>query len=115
MEIIPATDSKSLTKDTNFSNCLLIVDVYSNIPNIYVTENITTEEAMDKLDMFQAIFVKVDESSWWDMEISQTDSGTQFTSKEFQEGLSVRRAKFSLSAPEHQEMNVQVEVTRRKL
>ena len=52
-------------------------------------ENFTTEEVMDKLDMFQAIFVKVDEFGWWDMYIIQTDVGTHFTSKEFQEGLSV--------------------------
>ena len=39
---------------------------------------------MDKLDMFQARFRKVDEFGWWDMERIQTDSGTQFTSKDFQ-------------------------------
>ena len=31
-------------------------------------ENITTEEVMDKLDMFQERFRKVDEFGWWDME-----------------------------------------------
>ena len=49
-------------------------------------ENITTEEVMDKLDMFQAIFGKIDEFGIWDMEIIQTDDETKFTSKEFQEG-----------------------------
>ena len=44
---------------------------------------------MDKLDMFQARFEKVDKFGWWDMEIIQTDADTQFTSKQFQEGLSV--------------------------
>ena len=39
--------------------------------------------------MFQAIFGKVDEFCWWDMEIIQTDSGTQFTFKYFQEDISV--------------------------
>ena len=53
-------------------------------------ENITTEEVMDKLDMFQSRFGKVDAFVWWDMEIIQTDAGTQFTPKEFQEGISVR-------------------------
>ena len=28
-------------------------------------ENITTEEVMDKLDMFQAIFGKVNKFGWW--------------------------------------------------
>ena len=47
--------------------------------------NITTEEVMYKLDMFQEIFEKVDEFDLWGMEIIQTDSVTQFTYKEFQE------------------------------
>ena len=38
--------------------------------------NITTEEFMDKLDMLQARFEKVDEFAWWDMERIQTVSGT---------------------------------------
>ena len=83
MNIIPSTASKRLTKDTTFSNYLLIVDNYSKIPNLYGMENITTEEAMDKLDMFQERFGKVDEFGWWDMDRVQTDSGAHFTSKDF--------------------------------
>ena len=45
--------------------------------------NITTEEFMEKIDMFQEIFGKVNEFGWWYMERIQTDSGIQFTSKEF--------------------------------
>ena len=45
---------------------------------------------MDKLYMFQALCGKLDESGWCDMERIQTEAGTQFTTKEFQEGLSVR-------------------------
>ena len=30
-------------------------------------ESITTEEVINKLDMFQAIFGNVDELDWWDM------------------------------------------------
>ena len=52
MDIIPSTAPKSLTNDTNFKNYLLIVDAYSKIPKLYVMENITTAEVMDKLDMF---------------------------------------------------------------
>ena len=70
---------------------------------------------MDKQDMFQARFGKVDEFGWWDMEIIQTDSGTQFTSKEFQEGLSARELYIALEQPDHQETNGQVEVTWRTL
>ena len=50
---------QSLPKDTIFSNCILIVDAYSKTPKLYGMENITTEEVMDKLDMFQEIFGKV--------------------------------------------------------
>ena len=46
-------------------------------------ENITTDEVMNNIDIFQEIFLKVDEFGWCDMEIIQTDSITQFTSKEF--------------------------------
>ena len=53
-------------------------------------ENITTEEVMDKLDMFQARFGKLYGFDWWDRETIQTDTDTQFTSKEFQEGISIR-------------------------
>ena len=66
---------------------------------------------MDKLDMFQAISGKVDEFCWWDMERIKTDSGTQFTSKQFQEGLSVRGVLLALASSDHQEMNGQVELT----
>ena len=52
MVIILAISSKSLTKDTNVSNYLLIVDAYSKLPIIYVMENIITEEVIDKQDSF---------------------------------------------------------------
>ena len=44
------------------------------------------------------------------MEIIPTESCTQFTSKEFQEGLYVRVQKLLLAAPHHQEIYVQVKV-----
>ena len=59
MDIIPLTSPKSLTSDTTFSNYLLIVDAYSKIPKLSGMENITTEEVMDKLDMFQSRFGKL--------------------------------------------------------
>ena len=74
-------------------------------------ESINTEEVVDKLDVFQEIFGKLDEFDWWYMEIIQTDSGTQFTPKYFQEGIYVPRLKLSLVASEYQKMNGQVEVT----
>ena len=52
MDVIPATSPKSLTNDTNFKNYLLLVDAYSKLPKLYGMKNITTEEVLDKLDIF---------------------------------------------------------------
>ena len=70
---------------------------------------------MDKLDIFQARFGKLDKIVWWDMEKIQTDDGTQFTSKDFQEGLSVCGKQLALAAPDRQEINGQVKLTWRTL
>ena len=67
MKIILSTSPRSLTKVTTFDNYLLILDDYSNITKLYGIENSTTEEVMDKLDMFQEIFGEVDKFGWWDM------------------------------------------------
>ena len=48
-------------------------------------EKITTEEVMDKLDMFQSRFGKMDQFGWWYLEIISADAGTQFTSMEFKD------------------------------
>ena len=85
MDIIPSTAPKSLTNVTNFSNYLLIVDTYSNISKLYDMENITTAEVMDKLDMFQSRFGKIDQFGWWDLERISADAGTQFTSTDFKD------------------------------
>ena len=85
MDIFPSTAPKSLTNDTTVPNYLLIVDAYSKIPNFYGMENITTAEVMDKLDMFQFRFRKIDQFGWWDLEIISADAGTQFTLMEFKE------------------------------
>ena len=71
MDIIPSTAPKSLTSDTTFSNYLLIVDAYSKIPKLYDMEIITTEEVMEKLDMFQSRFGKIDQFGWWDLNVFQ--------------------------------------------
>ena len=34
---------------------------------VYGTDKITTEEVMDKLDIFQYILVKIDKFGWWDL------------------------------------------------
>ena len=49
------------------------------------------------------------------MEIISSDAGTQFTLTEFKEECQILRVRLTLAAPEHQEMNVQVEVTWRTL
>ena len=60
-DTIPSTAPKSLISNTTFSRYILIVDTYSKIPKLYGMEKIITEEVMEKLDMFQSIFVKIDE------------------------------------------------------
>ena len=76
MDIIPSTVPKSLTNDTTFYNYLLIVDAYSKIPKLHGMEKITTEEVMDKLDMFQSRFRKIDQFGWWDLERISADAGS---------------------------------------
>ena len=115
MDIIPSTTPKSLTSDTIFSNYLLIVDAYSKIPKLYGMDNITTEEVMEKLDMFKSRFGKIDQFGWWDLERISADAGTQFTLTEFKDECQTRGVCLTLAAPEHQEMNGKVEVTWRML
>ena len=78
-------------------------------------ENITSAEVMDKLDMFQSIFGKMDQFGWWDLERISKDAGTQFTLTEFKDECQTRGVCLTLAEPEHQDMNGQVEVTWRTL
>ena len=78
-------------------------------------ENITTAEVIDKLDMFQSRSVIIDQFVWWDLERISADANTQFTSTEFKDECQTRGFRLTLEAPEHQEMNRQVEVTWRTL
>ena len=105
MDIVPAIYSKSLTKDTTFSKYILIVNAYHKIPKLYEMENITTEESVDKIYIFQTIFGKVYGFGWWDMDIIQNDAGMQFNSEVFQEGIHVRGVQISSVAPDNQEVN----------
>ena len=111
IDIIPSTASKSLTNETTFSNYLLIVDAYSKIPKLYGMENITTAEVMDRLYMFQSRFGTIDQFGWCDLERISSDAGTQFTLTEFKEKCQTLGVRLTFAAPEHQEMNGQVEVT----
>ena len=78
-------------------------------------ENIAPAEVMDKLDMFKSRFRKIDQFGWWGLERISVDAGTQFTSTEFKDECQTRGVRLTLAAPEHQEINVQVEVTWRTL
>ena len=78
-------------------------------------EKIATEKVMEKLDMFQSRFGKIKQFGWWDLERISADAGTQFTSTEFKDECQTRGVRLTLAAPEHQEMNRQVEVTWRTL
>ena len=78
-------------------------------------EKITREEVMDKLDMFQSRFGKIDQFGWWDLEIISADAGTQFTLTEFKDECQTCGVRLTLAAPKHQNMNGKVEVTWRTL
>ena len=70
---------------------------------------------MDKLDVLQSRFGKIDQFGWWDLERISAEAGTHFTSTEFKDEFQTRGVCLTLEAPEHQEMNRQVEVTWRTL
>ena len=72
---------------------------------LYDMEKMTTEEVMDKIDMFRFVFGKIDEFGWWYLERIPADAGTQFTSAEFKEDCQSRGVSLALAAPEHPEMN----------
>ena len=101
MDIIPSTAPKRLTSETTFSNDILIVDAYSKIPKLYGMEKITTEEVMDKLDMFQSRFGKINEFGWWYIERISSDAGKQFTSTDFKEEFQTCGVHLVLAALEH--------------
>ena len=94
-----------LTSDTTISNYLITVDAYSKTPKPYGAEKISTEQVMDKLDLFQSRFGKIDKFGWWDLEIISADAGLQFTSTDFKEECQTRGFHLTVEAPEHQEMN----------
>ena len=48
-------------------------------------EKITSEQVMDRPDMFQSRFGKIDKFGCWDLKIISADTGKQFTSTEFKE------------------------------
>ena len=56
---------------------------------------------MDKLDMFQSIFGKIDKFGSWYLEIISSDAGMQLNSTEFQEKFQTRGVWFMLESPEH--------------
>ena len=74
-------------------------------------EIITTEEVMDKLDMFKDVLAKNDEFVWSDLEGISSDAGMEFTSTAFQYECLTHGVCHKLAATEHQEMNGQIKVT----
>ena len=61
MDIIPSKAPKRFTSNTTFSNYILIVGDDSKIPELYGMEKITTEEVMDRQNLFSSRFGKIDE------------------------------------------------------
>ena len=57
---------------------------------------------MDKLNMFQSRFGKIDEFRWSYLERISADAGLQFTSTEFKEECQTRGVHLEFIAPENQ-------------
>ena len=102
MDIIAETSPKRLTSETSFSKYLLIVNAYSKIPKLYGMEIITTEEVMDKLDILESIFGKIDEFGWWSLKVILVDAGRQFISMKFLYECQTRNVHLKLADPWHQ-------------
>ena len=102
MDIVVSTAPKRLTSDTTFSNHILIFDAYSKITELYGMEKTSTEEVMDKLDMFQSRFGKIDKFGWWGLELISADALLQFTSTEFKEEFKTHGVSLMLEAPKRQ-------------
>ena len=75
MDIIPSTATKTFDKWQKIYKWLLIVNAYSKIPNFYGMEKVSKEEVMDRMDMFQSRFGKIEEFGWWDLERISADAG----------------------------------------
>ena len=107
MDIIPSTAPKLLTSETTFSNYHLTVGAQSKDPKLYGMDRITTEEVMDKLDMFQYIFRKIHKFGWWDFEIISANAGTKCTSVMFKDKCQTCCVNLTLETLEQQKMNGQ--------
>ena len=57
---------------------------------------------MDKLDMFNSRFGKIDKFGWWGLERILANAGIQFTSIEFQDECQNRGIWITLAAPDNQ-------------
>ena len=71
IEVIAAIASNSLTSETSFLIIFLLLIHTQKFQISYGTERISTEEVMDKLDIFQYGFGKIDEFGWWYLKILQ--------------------------------------------
>ena len=91
--------TKNLTSNTTCSNCFLIFGAYSKIPKLYGTDKISTDKVMDKLDVSQSRFGKIDKFGWWDLERISADAETQFISIELKEECQTRGFHLKLAAP----------------
>ena len=70
---------------------------------------------MDKLGMLQSRFWIIDQFGWWDLEIILAYAVTQFNLTDFKKECQTRGVRLMLAAPQHQDMNGQVEVLCRTL
>ena len=65
-------------------------------------DRFTTEEVMNKSDIFQYRLEKIDRFGWWDLERISANAGIQFTSTEFKDESQTSGVYLMLAAPDHQ-------------
>ena len=63
---------------------------------------------MDKLDMFQSRFGRIDKFGWWDLETISADAGSQFTSTELKQECQTRGVDIRSSGTSENEWTGQI-------
>jgi hypothetical protein len=104
-DTLPFPPESGISPDTKFAAGLICVDNYSSFSAIYGLPRLTTEQVVQSLQQFAADNGHVDEFGLLTFEKIKSDSGSQFTSKEFRAYCRNNGVCLSLAAPKQQWQN----------
>ena len=110
-DVLHFPPESGITPDTKFAAGLICVDNYSSFSCIYGLPRLTTEQVISSLKQFAADNGHVDEFGFLTFEKLKSDSGSQFTSKEFRAYCCHNGVCLSLAAPKQQWQNNRAERT----